>query len=87
MRRCERNMTRYVEYIGGPLDGEREAIEMARDPDGHGSRWALPERLTVPSDHRPDLVHSYRLGPCGRRYRHTGYARLDGADENHGTPP
>lgn len=65
-------MTRRVEYVGGPLDGERESLEMVRSPDG--DRWALPGRLTVPVAVRPDFAHVYALGPCGRRYRYTGYS-------------
>lgn len=63
---------RIVEYLGGPLDGEREAIELARDPSG--DRWALCDPVTVPVGPRPDRVHVYSPSVCGTRYRYRGHA-------------
>lgn len=66
-------MLREVEYQGGPLDGERESLELVRSPEG--DRWALPGELATAVVGRPDWEHVYRLDPSTAIFTYMGYRR------------
>jgi hypothetical protein len=65
---------RHVTYVGGPLDGEAEWMELVASPDGWS--WALPPEVSIaPFD--PRSVHLYRLEEVTAVYRYVGPLRQE----------